>query len=163
MPSTCSTTSSAPDSPPSTGVTRTDDLADLYAEDGLHEFPFGGLPPYAGREQIRAGYHAMWDSIGMEAQEVRRLALHRTQDPEVVVVEQDTHVTAGGQPITVPGLLVLRIGTVRSSTPGTTWTPAPSPACAPPPAEPVPGTRKEAAHTRHQGVSASFRRASCVK
>ncbi|MFI7617076.1 nuclear transport factor 2 family protein [Nonomuraea terrae] len=86
-----------------------DDLADLYAEDGLHEFPFGGLPPYVGRERIRAGYHAMWDSAGMEAQEVRLLALHRTHDPEVVVVEQDTHVTAGGQPITVPGLLVLRI------------------------------------------------------
>ena len=25
-----------------------DALADLYAEDGLHEFPFGGLPPYQG-------------------------------------------------------------------------------------------------------------------
>lgn len=86
-----------------------DDLAALYAEDGLHEFPFGGLPPYVGREQIRAGYHAMWDSSGMKVQEVRRLALHRTQEPGVVVVEQDTHVTAGGRSIIVPGLLVLRI------------------------------------------------------
>ncbi|GAA5050174.1 ketosteroid isomerase-like protein [Thermocatellispora tengchongensis] len=86
-----------------------DELADLYAEDALHEFPFGGLEPFRGREEIRAGYHAMWDASPFEAEEVRRLALHRTQDPEVVVVEQDTHVRAGGRPITVPGLLVLRI------------------------------------------------------
>ncbi len=86
-----------------------DELADLYAEDGLHEFPFGGLPPYEGREEIRAGYRASWGATPAEVQEVRRLALHRTEDPEVVVVEQDTHVTVGGRPIRVPGLLVLRI------------------------------------------------------
>ncbi|MGI5284233.1 nuclear transport factor 2 family protein [Nonomuraea polychroma] len=86
-----------------------DALADLYAEDGLHEFPFGGLPPYEGREEIRAGYRASWGATPAQVQEVRRLALHRTEDPEVVVVEQDTYVTAGDRSITVPGLLVLRI------------------------------------------------------
>lgn len=86
-----------------------DELADLYAEDGLHEFPFGGLPPFEGREAVRAGYRAMWGAAPFEAREVRRVALHRTEDPEVVVVEQDAHVTAGGQLVTVPGLLVLRI------------------------------------------------------
>ncbi|MGW0807485.1 nuclear transport factor 2 family protein [Nonomuraea sp. NPDC002799] len=86
-----------------------DELADLYAADGLHEFPFGGLPPFKGREEIRAGYHAMWGPSGFETQEVRLIALHRTEDPEVVVVEQTTVVTAGTQTIAVPGLLVLRI------------------------------------------------------
>jgi ketosteroid isomerase-like protein len=86
-----------------------DALADLYAEDGLHEFPFGGLPPYEGREEIRAGYRASWGATPAQVQEVRRLALHRTEDPEVVVVEQDTYVTAGDRSIMVPGLLVLRI------------------------------------------------------
>jgi ketosteroid isomerase-like protein len=86
-----------------------DELAGLYAEDGLHEFPFGGLPPYRGREEIRAGYRASWGTTPAEVRQVRRLALHRTEDPEVVVVEQDVHVTVGDRPITVPGLLVLRI------------------------------------------------------
>ena len=86
-----------------------DELADLYAEDGVHEFPFGGMPSYEGRERIRAGYHAMWGATAFEATEVRRLALHHTRDPEVVVVEQDTIVSAGGRSITVPGLLVLRV------------------------------------------------------
>ncbi|MFC7590221.1 hypothetical protein ACFQYP_45920 [Nonomuraea antimicrobica] len=44
-----------------------------------------------------------------EAREVRRDALHRTEDPEVVVVEQTVFVVAGDRPITVPGLLVLRV------------------------------------------------------
>ncbi|MEV0383223.1 nuclear transport factor 2 family protein [Nonomuraea sp. NPDC050643] len=86
-----------------------DELADLYAEDGLHEFPFGGLAAYEGREEIRAGYRRMWGATGIEAKEVRRIALHRTDDPEVVVVEQDTLVTANERSITVPSLLVLRI------------------------------------------------------
>ncbi|SDM84555.1 nuclear transport factor 2 family protein [Nonomuraea jiangxiensis] len=86
-----------------------DELADLYAADGLHEFPFGGLAPYQGREEIRAGYHAMWDPSPMRVREIRRVALHRTADPEVVVVEQDVLVEVGEHPVTVPGLLVLRV------------------------------------------------------
>ncbi|MGW4792015.1 nuclear transport factor 2 family protein [Nonomuraea sp. NPDC004297] len=86
-----------------------DELADLYAEDGLHEFPFGGLPPFEGREAVRAGYRAMWGATPFVAEEVRRDALHRTEDPEVVVVEQTTHVLAGEHRVAVPSLLVLRI------------------------------------------------------
>jgi ketosteroid isomerase-like protein len=86
-----------------------DELADLYAEDALHEFPFGGLPAYKGREEIRAGYRAAWGAMAAEVQEVRRTALHLTADPEVVVVEQDVFVAVKDRPIRVPGLLVLRI------------------------------------------------------
>lgn len=86
-----------------------DELAGLYAEDGLHEFPFGGLAPYKGREEIRAGYRASWGASPAEVQEVRRDALHLTTDPQVVVVEQTTFVTVGGRPVSVPGLLVLRV------------------------------------------------------
>ncbi|MGN9846286.1 nuclear transport factor 2 family protein [Nonomuraea sp. H19] len=86
-----------------------DELAELYAEDGLHEFPFGGWPPYKGREEIRAGYRATWGTTPFEVQEVRRLALHRTEDSEVVVVEHVVDGTAGDRRITVPGLLVFRI------------------------------------------------------
>ncbi|MEO3875337.1 nuclear transport factor 2 family protein [Nonomuraea sp. B12E4] len=87
-----------------------DELADLYAVDALHEFPFGGLAPYKGREEIRAGYHAMWDPAPMRVREVRRVALHRTEDPEVVVVEQNVLVEVGEHQITVPGLLIIRVG-----------------------------------------------------
>ncbi|MGP4100289.1 nuclear transport factor 2 family protein [Nonomuraea sp. KM90] len=86
-----------------------DELAELYAEDGLHEFPFGGLPAYQGKEEVRAGYRKMWGATPFEVEEVRRLALHRTEDPEVVVVEQDTIVAVGDRRITVPSLAVLRI------------------------------------------------------
>ncbi|TDD09362.1 nuclear transport factor 2 family protein [Nonomuraea deserti] len=86
-----------------------DELAGLYAETGLHEFPFGGLPPFRGREEVRTGYRGMWGQMPYPVREVRRRALRRTDDPEVVVVEQDTVVEAGEELITVPGLLVLRI------------------------------------------------------
>ncbi|MFC4117398.1 nuclear transport factor 2 family protein [Nonomuraea zeae] len=86
-----------------------DELAGLYAEDALHEFPFGGLPPFEGREAIRAGYHAMWDAAPFRTDEIRLEALHRTEDAEVVVVEQTVVVKVGDQSVTVPGLLVLRI------------------------------------------------------
>ncbi|SEH00273.1 Ketosteroid isomerase-related protein [Nonomuraea solani] len=86
-----------------------DELAGLYAEDGRHEFPFGGLAAYEGREEIRAGYRAMWGATAFETKEVRRVALHHTLDPEVVVVEQETLVSAGERSITVPSLVVLRV------------------------------------------------------
>ncbi|MGC5413307.1 nuclear transport factor 2 family protein, partial [Streptomyces sp. DT225] len=40
-----------------------DALADLYAVDAVHEFPFAspGFPPrFEGREAVRAGYRAAW-------------------------------------------------------------------------------------------------------
>ncbi|NUW38024.1 nuclear transport factor 2 family protein [Nonomuraea sp. SMC257] len=86
-----------------------DELADLYAEDGLHEFPFGGLAPLKGREEVRAAYRVSWSETPAEVERVRMVALHATADPEVVVVEQQTDVTVAGNPITVPGLLVLRV------------------------------------------------------
>ena len=72
-----------------------DALADLYAEDGLHEFPFGGLPPYQGRERIRAGYRASWGTSPAEVQEIRNVLIHHSTDPEVLVVEQETVVKVG--------------------------------------------------------------------
>ncbi|MEU0572787.1 nuclear transport factor 2 family protein [Nonomuraea sp. NPDC005983] len=86
-----------------------DELADLYGEDGLHEFPFGGLPPFKGREEVRAGYTAMWGAMVAEVSEIRDVVMRQTTDPEVVVTEHETVVTVGGQVLTVPGLLILRI------------------------------------------------------
>ncbi|MFF9508711.1 nuclear transport factor 2 family protein [Streptomyces sp. NPDC014724] len=91
-----------------------DDLADLYATDAVHEFPFTspGFPPrYEGSEAVRAGYRAAWGTSPVQVQEVRKIAAYETADPEVIIAE---HVVVGTLPtrrtnFTVPGLLILRI------------------------------------------------------
>jgi ketosteroid isomerase-like protein len=91
-----------------------DDLADLYAVDAVHEFPFTspGFPSrYEGREAVRAGYRAAWGASPVQVEEVRKLAAHETADPEVIIAE---HVVVGTLPtkhttFTVPGLLILHV------------------------------------------------------
>lgn len=90
-----------------------DALAGLYAEDGVHEFPFlfPGMPEcYRGREEVRAGYRAAWGASEARPREIREVAVHPGADPEVLVVEQLVigTVASTGQPFTLPGLLVLR-------------------------------------------------------
>ncbi|MGW4474808.1 nuclear transport factor 2 family protein [Nonomuraea sp. NPDC004354] len=89
-----------------------DELADLYAEDGVHEFPFrmaGMVPRYNGREEVRAGYTASWGASPAVVEDIRNVVVHQSVDPEVLVVEHETAVTVNGRPYTVPGLLVLRV------------------------------------------------------
>ncbi|WP_129842452.1 nuclear transport factor 2 family protein [Streptomyces sp. RFCAC02] len=91
-----------------------DDLADLYAPDGVHEFPFAfpGVPGrLAGREAVRETYRALWGATPVTVRAVHEVAVHTTGDPAVIVAEQ-TAVTAGadGSERHVPGLLVLRVG-----------------------------------------------------
>ncbi|WP_343244541.1 nuclear transport factor 2 family protein [Streptomyces sp. SID11385] len=92
-----------------------DALADLYAPDAVHEFPFTspGFPTrFEGREAVRAGYAAAWGASPVRVREVRRVSVHDTGDPEVLVAE---HVVVATLPdkadavFTVPGLLVLRV------------------------------------------------------
>ncbi|KQX54704.1 MULTISPECIES: nuclear transport factor 2 family protein [unclassified Streptomyces] len=91
-----------------------DDLADLYAVDAVHEFPFlfPGMPErYQGREEIRTGYRAAWGASPAQPQEIRDVVVHENTDPEVIVVEQVVAgtVTTTGRPFTIPGLLVIRV------------------------------------------------------
>ncbi|RPE36913.1 nuclear transport factor 2 family protein [Kitasatospora cineracea] len=91
-----------------------DALAELYAPDGVHEFPFRfpGFPArYEGRDAVRAGYGAAWAASPARPAEVEEVALHLTDDPEVLVVEQVVRgELAGGRgAFAVPGLLVLRV------------------------------------------------------
>jgi ketosteroid isomerase-like protein len=91
-----------------------DDLADLYAVDAVHEFPFTapGFPSrYEGREAVREGYRAAWGASPARVERIRKICVHGTADPEVIVAE---HVVVGSLPgrgadFTVPGLLVLRV------------------------------------------------------
>ncbi|MEU4115723.1 nuclear transport factor 2 family protein [Kitasatospora sp. NPDC028055] len=90
-----------------------DALAGLYAEDGVHEFPFlfPGMPEcYRGREEVRAGYRAAWGASEARPREIREVAVHPGADPEVLTVEQVVigTVATTGAPFALPGLLVLR-------------------------------------------------------
>ncbi|MEO3754289.1 nuclear transport factor 2 family protein [Streptomyces sp. B6B3] len=91
-----------------------DDLADLYAPDGLHEFPFAspGFPPrYEGREEVRAGYRAAWGATPVRVEAITDVTVHDTGDPEVVIAEHVVVATLppAGDTFTVPGLLVMRV------------------------------------------------------
>ncbi|MGY0062252.1 nuclear transport factor 2 family protein [Streptomyces sp. LZ34] len=91
-----------------------DDLADLYAADARHEFPFlfPGLPArFDGREEIRAGYRAMWGASPVRAETIRDVVIHETAEAGTVVVEQTVvgAVAPTGRPVTVPGILVIRV------------------------------------------------------
>lgn len=89
-------------------------LADLYADDGVHELPFA--PPSAprrieGREHIRDYFTSTLSGVPLNFQEFRPVAIHDTADPEVIIAEYDAHgeVTTTGRPFTVRNLWVLRI------------------------------------------------------
>ncbi|MEV7735685.1 nuclear transport factor 2 family protein [Streptomyces sp. NPDC088921] len=91
-----------------------DDLADLYATDAVHEFPFTspGFPArFEGREAVRAGYRAAWGAGPAEVQEVRRVAAYETADPEVIIAEHVVRgtLTTKATTFTVPGLLILHV------------------------------------------------------
>ncbi|MFJ7496480.1 nuclear transport factor 2 family protein [Streptomyces sp. NPDC097727] len=91
-----------------------DDLADLYAEDAVHEFPFSspGFPSsYEGREEVRAGYRAAWGASPVRVEAIEGMEIHETADPEVIIGE---HVVVGALPagsgtFTVPGVLIVRV------------------------------------------------------
>ncbi len=94
-----------------------DGQADLFAPDGVWEFPFAseGIPRrLEGREQIRA-----IGKMGMERsrQSGRRLTgyhavvVHKTSDPEVIIVEFELHgeIAATGKSYQIPYIQVLRV------------------------------------------------------
>ncbi|GII54251.1 hypothetical protein Pth03_26400 [Planotetraspora thailandica] len=90
-----------------------DDLADLYAVDAVHEFPFrvpGWPARLDGQEEIRALYHAAWDPSPVTLAEISDVVVHEAADPEVVVGEWRSAGTIGpeGRPFQASGLLMLR-------------------------------------------------------
>ncbi|MFI9721151.1 nuclear transport factor 2 family protein [Streptomyces sp. NPDC052396] len=91
-----------------------DDLADLYAPDAVHEFPFltpGWPERYQGREEVRAGYRAAWGASSVRLREIRDVVVFDGADPEVVIGQWKATATLGddGQPAQITGLLILRV------------------------------------------------------
>lgn len=91
-----------------------DDLADLYAADAVHDFPFVApfrLHRYHGSEEVRAGYREAWETSPVRVDAIRNVVIHETADPEVIVAEQEAVATetTSGKPFTLAFLLVMRV------------------------------------------------------
>jgi ketosteroid isomerase-like protein len=94
-----------------------DGQADLFAEDGVMEFPLA--PPGTPRRLV--GRDAIRTVLGGAVQNARRVGVrliehdeytvHETQDPEVIVVEFDAHGRVGSSEEVhkVPYIQVLRV------------------------------------------------------
>ena len=91
-----------------------DALADLYAEDAVHEFPFftpNRPRELVGREAIRASYRAGWANHPLDIHAVDDVFVHVAADPEVVTGQSRARCSlrATGAPVEITGLLVLRV------------------------------------------------------
>jgi uncharacterized protein len=91
-----------------------DALADLYAEDAIHEFSFftpNRPRELVGREAIRASYHAGWADHPLDIRALDDVFVHAAADPEVVIGQWRARASlrATGAPVEITGLLVLQV------------------------------------------------------
>jgi ketosteroid isomerase-like protein len=87
-----------------------DDLADLYATDAVHEFPFevpGWPAKLSGREEIRSLYHRSWSNVPFQLTEVHDVAVSECGDT-VIGEWYGTGVTPD-RAFTAKGVLVFRV------------------------------------------------------
>lgn len=69
-----------------------DDMRRVYAVDAVHEFPFTrpGLPSrLEGRDEIVSWIAAGWQANTLRYERHRTLAIHDTDDPKTIIVEQE--------------------------------------------------------------------------
>lgn len=91
-----------------------DALADLYAPDGVHEFPFftpNQPPRIEGREAIRELYRRAWSDHPLDIERIDDVFVHEAEDGEIVVGQWKARATvrATGRAVEITGLLVLRV------------------------------------------------------
>lgn len=89
-----------------------DGFADLFTADAVIEFAFHGPPAaepvrLAGREAIRE-YSRRIMASPLRVSELEVVALHQTQDPEVVVAEVRATATAADRTFTATSIQILR-------------------------------------------------------
>lgn len=89
-------------------------MADLFAADAVHEFPFtrAGLPSrLEGRERIRGFMAESWETSPLHYTAYRNVVIHETTDPEVIIIEQEATGTsaATGRDFALPNIVVLRV------------------------------------------------------
>ncbi len=91
-----------------------DALADLYAEDSVHEFGFAtpGRPQKLfGREAVRAAYRQGWASHPLDIARIENEFVMDGADAELVTAQWRAQATvrATGKRVSLTGLLVLRV------------------------------------------------------
>jgi ketosteroid isomerase-like protein len=88
------------------------EMAQLYAVDAVHEFPFtrpGAPSRLEGRDAIMQFIVASWDSP-LKYERYQTLSSYTTNDPNTVVVQQDVHGTSSTTgPFVLPNLVVLTV------------------------------------------------------
>jgi ketosteroid isomerase-like protein len=90
-----------------------DDMGRLYTVDAVHEFPFTrpGLPSrLEGRDEIVSWTAAVWKTNTFKYERYRTLAIHDTNDPDTIVVEQEAlgTSTSTGE-FALPNIVVLTV------------------------------------------------------
>jgi ketosteroid isomerase-like protein len=90
-----------------------DDVRRLYAVDAVHEFPFTrpGLPSrLEGRDEIMSWTAAVWNTNTFKYERYRTIAIHDTNDPDTIIVEQEAigTSTATGE-FALPNIVVLTV------------------------------------------------------
>lgn len=91
-----------------------DALADLYAPDGTHEFPFftpNQTRTLEGREAVRDLYRRAWSDHPLDIERIEDVFVHEGEDREIVVGQWKAQalVRATGKTVEITGLLVLRV------------------------------------------------------
>jgi ketosteroid isomerase-like protein len=88
-----------------------DDLGRVYAVDAVYEFPFTlpGLPSrLEGRDEIVNWTAAGWKDYPLKYERYRTLAIHETNDPETIIVEQEALGTSASTgEFALPNIVVL--------------------------------------------------------
>lgn len=88
-----------------------DEMRRVYAVDAVHEFPFTrpGMPSrLEGRDEIVDWIAAGWHANLLKYERYRTLAIHDTNDPETVIVEQEALGTSASTgEFALPNIIVL--------------------------------------------------------
>jgi ketosteroid isomerase-like protein len=88
------------------------DLSSAYAADAVHEFPFtrpGAPSRMEGRDVIMGFITAFWSTSPLRYERYRTIAIHRTADPDTIVVEQQAQGTSSTTgPFVLPNIMVLK-------------------------------------------------------
>jgi len=88
------------------------DIGSVYAVDAVHEFPFTrpGVPSRVeGRDAIMSFITAFWSASPLRYERYRTIAIHRTADPDTIVVEQEVEgISSTTGPFVLPNVIVLK-------------------------------------------------------
>jgi ketosteroid isomerase-like protein len=90
-----------------------DEMSRVYAVDAVHEFPFAppGVPSrLTGRDDIVNWIAAGWKAYPLRYERYRTHAVHDTDDPETIIVEQEAvGVSASTGEFALPNIVVLTV------------------------------------------------------